>query len=326
MADIAMTSGLTMAEVAKRLDPDGSAAMIAEVATKRMEWLEYFPWVEANGLTTHRVTRRLTRPTGTWTQINQGVVPEASRAYQIEEHMAMLMDYSVIDTRLLKIQKDPTKFRRDEDLAFTIGMLEEVGRGMIYDNMVTNPEKLHGFASRPNYMLTNTGYVEDGGSGNDTTMSIWVIELGEDAVHLIYPANSRNMGIEAEDLGEETVFDNSTTWSRYRAVVTQFFFNVGVVIRDPNCVQRYANIETSGTSNIFDEDKLINCINRLNNPERAIIMANRTARAQILKNAKDKVNVHYTPDNPWGRKFITEFMGLPIVLNENLLNTEADIT
>ena len=96
-------------------------------------------------------------------------------------------------------------------------------------------------------------------------------------------------------------------------------------MRDPNCVQRYANIETAGTANIFNEDLLINCINRLNNPERAIIMANRTARAQMLKNAKDKINVHYTPDNPWGRKFITEFMGIPIVLNENLLDTEADI-
>jgi hypothetical protein len=54
--------------------------------------------------------------------------------------------------------------------------------------------------------------------------------------------------------------DNSKQFVGY-----QEFFRVacGLVVKDDRCVMRLANIETTGSSNILDEDNLIKLINRM---------------------------------------------------------------
>jgi len=57
----------------------------------------------------------------------------------------------------------------------------------------------------------------------------------------------------------------------------------------------------------------------------AAIFMNRTAHAQVVKDANAKTNVLYTVDNIFG-KYTAQFMGVPILLEEQLLITESALT
>ena len=110
---------------------------------------------------------------------------------------------------------------------------------------------------------------------------------------MMYPKGSKNIGIEHNDLGEVTKIDaNSKMWQVYR---DHFKFSGGIVCRNPRNMARLANIQASGTSNIFDEDNLITLLNRM--PMRgkgAKIYCNQTIFTQMEIKLKDKTNVNYT--------------------------------
>jgi hypothetical protein len=110
---------------------------------------------------------------------------------------------------------------------------------------------------------------------------------------------------------------------------TELLFYLGLVVEDERCVQRYANIEVSGTSNTFDEDILIGCLDKLpdqgENPG-TIILASRSIMTQMKIRAKDKNNVQWMPDKVWGDRMIPHFQGVPVYLADKLLETETVVS
>ena len=65
MSTLAPTSA-TLADAAKRLDPDGSIASVAEILNQKNEILDDMMWIEGNMPTGHRGTVRTGLPEGTW--------------------------------------------------------------------------------------------------------------------------------------------------------------------------------------------------------------------------------------------------------------------
>ncbi len=72
------TNVLTLADWAKRLDPDGKVPMIVELLEQTNEVLLDMQWVEGNLPTGHRTTVRTGLPGIAWRLLNQGVQPSKS--------------------------------------------------------------------------------------------------------------------------------------------------------------------------------------------------------------------------------------------------------
>ena len=88
---------LTLLELAKRHDPNGDTAQIAEVLEETNEILKDAILLEANDKTSNKSTRRLTLPSGTWRKLNQGVGTESSQTVEQIDNMGMLETFSIVD-------------------------------------------------------------------------------------------------------------------------------------------------------------------------------------------------------------------------------------
>ena len=78
-------NALTLADWAKRLDPQGKVPSIVELLAQTNEILQDMLWVEGNLPTGHRTTVRTGLPTVAWRLLNNGVQPSKSTTAQIDE-------------------------------------------------------------------------------------------------------------------------------------------------------------------------------------------------------------------------------------------------
>ena len=321
MAVINVQSQLTLIELAKRTN-DKNLLTIAEVLTQDHPILADAIWLESNQPTSHVGTKRTNLPAGTWRRLNKGVATEASATTQVTEPMGMLESYSKVDAKLVSLAPNKAEFRSQEDLAFVEGLSQTIETAIIYADVSTTPEKFDGFAPRYN-TLSLANVADNGGAGGDC-QSLWIIQWGATKVHLIYPPGG-SVGIKVQDLGEQTVYDSEATPLPYQAFMTHFMVDCGLYVHDDRCVQRIANIETTGADNLLDDDLIIASLNLM--PQRGggpgtAMYASRVLLTQFDIMAKDKTNVNYTSDTAFG-EMVTRFRGVPIRLCEAIVDETA---
>jgi hypothetical protein len=306
------------------MDPKGDTAKIAEILSRDNEmWIDAVIQ-EANAVTHHQVTRRFSLPLGTWRQINQGVQPEASRTGTINENIGMLESYSQPDKALVDMAPDPAVFRMQEAAAFIEGMSQNIATQFIYGNSNVDVEKVTGLAPRMASLATTANVIGCSGTGSDLT-SVYFVQWGEDRVFMVYPKGNKTLGIEHRDLGEVTV--TNSDGSMFQAYRDHFKVTMGLVVKDPRSIARLCNIESVGTSNIFNEDEAIRLMNRM--PMRgkgSVLYMNETVLTQAEIKLKDKTNVNFTKDEGMGGVEIMKFRGKPIRKMDAILNTESALT
>lgn len=315
MATVTTAGQLTLVELAKR-SHNKNFLMIAEVLNETNEVVEDIPWVEGNDVTSHLYTKRISLPSGSWREFNAGVASESSETAQVREEMGMLESYSKVDKALADISPNPKEFRTTEDLAFVEGMGQNFVDTLFYGSQITTPQSFTGLTPRYN-ALSLDNVQGAGGSGGDET-SVWHIQWAKDKVFCCYPKGSKTAGVQARDLGEDTLTDaDGNEFQGYR---THFKISGGLVIRDDRCVQRVCNCEQAGATNIWDEDLSIRALNNMLMRGRgAITYANRAILTEIDIIAKDKTNVNYTPGEVFGRPTMF-FRGSPVKLVEALVD------
>lgn len=314
-------SQLTLLELAKRTDPKGEAAKIAEIMSEANEILLDAVWGEANNVTSHKVVRRDHLPTGTWRHINKGVSKEASITTEVNEPIGFLESYSEVDKALVDMAPNPRQFRMDEAGAFIEGMSQSLAAAIMYGDHAVDPEKLHGLSERLN-ALSMTRVIGAGGGGGGTT-SIFVLQWGLNQVFMAYPRGSKNIGIEHKDLGEVTLLDGTNPYQGFR---DHFVSRSGLVIKDTRCLARVANIESAGAVNLFDEDHLITVLNQMKNGGKgAVIYVNRTIKTQMEIALIDRANVNFTTANGLGGVPVLYFRGSPVRLVDQIANDETEV-
>ena len=113
---------LTLADWAKRLDPDGKVPVVAELLSQTNEILEDAVFMEGNLPTGHRVTVRTGLPSVYWRSLNAGVPTSKSTTAQVDEACGMLEAYSAVDKDLADLNGNSASFRLSEDQAFLEAM------------------------------------------------------------------------------------------------------------------------------------------------------------------------------------------------------------
>lgn len=324
MANLDTTSQLTLLELAKRKDPKGNLAAIAEVLTETNEILLDAVWSEANDTFSHQVVRRAALPGGAWRQLNAGVALESSQTIKVVEDIGMLEAYSRADIDLVDASPNPRQFRNDEAQAFLEGMSQTLADTLIYGNSGTDPEQFTGLAPRLNTINSQNVWNASGGGGD--TSSVFIVQWGLNRVHMVYPKGS-SVGLEHMDDGIVTVAESASSTNPYKVYQDHFRLKAGLAVKDTRCIARVANIESTGAANIFDEDLLIKLLNKMPMAGAgATIYVNDTIKSQMEIKLKDKTNVNFTTREGLGGVEVLTFRGRPVRMVDAITNAETAVS
>ncbi len=237
------SNALTLADWAKRLDPDGKVPVVAELLSQTNEVLEDAVFMEGNLPTGHRVTVRTGLPTVYWRQINAGVPSSKSTTAQVDESCGMLEAYCRADKDLVELAADTAAFRLSEDVAFLEAMNQTMAQTLFYGNVASDNKTFTGLGARYSSLSAGNGQniLSAGGSGADNT-SIYLVCWGENTVFCPFPKGS-TAGLIHEDMGQLTVYDGNG--NPYQAYQTHYQWKNGLVVKDWRYVVRIANIDVS---------------------------------------------------------------------------------
>ncbi|CAB5162068.1 major capsid protein, partial [uncultured Caudovirales phage] len=292
MATLA-TTALTLADWAKRIDPEGRVPVVAELLSQSNEILEDALFMEGNLPTGHRVVIRTGLPTVYWRAINQGIPTSKSTTAQVDEAVGMLEAYSEVDKDLADLNGNTSQFRLSEDTAFLEAMNQAQAQTMFYGNPSNDPKQYLGLAAR--YSATSAGngqnILKAGGSGSVNT-SVYLVVWGDNTVFGTFPKGSK-AGLSHEDLGLNTVWDSNG--GRYQAYRTHYQWKNGLVVKDWRYVVRIANIDTTITSNNLAADLIAlmsRALDRIPNfgMGRPVFYMNRTVYSILRLQALNKSN------------------------------------
>jgi len=244
MAALSVTNP-TLADVAKRLDPQGKIDTIVEILNETNEILEDATMIEGNLPTGHRTTIRTGLPAPTWRKLYGGVQPTKSTTAQITDNTGMMEAYAEVDKALADLNGNTAAFRLSEDRSHLEGMNQEYVDTLFFGDEATAPAEFTGLAPRYNSTSASNGesIMSGGGSGSDNT-SIWLICWGPNTVHGIYPKGSV-AGLTMTDKGQVTIEDVDGSGGRMEAYRTHYRWDCGLTVRDWRYAVRIANIDKS---------------------------------------------------------------------------------
>jgi len=333
------TGDLSLLDLVRRQDPDGSPARIIELLSKRNPILRDAVAKEGNTQTGHRFTTRNTEPALGWRRFNAGISPSKSTTTQYDETCGMLQGYSRVDEDLANLNGNAAAYRMSEDMAFLSAMNKEAARALMYSSVDDNPEEIHGLSTRYD-LLTKQGVVNGAtytgavASGNEQS-SIWMVVWGDDASYLIYPKGmtggltSKDMGLQIVDEG--AVAAATPTGKLFNAWVTHWKWNLGLCVQDRRQIVRICNLDSSTIGTDVTKmtgiiDALVAGYYRLNDPNqgRLGIYCNRPVAEYLHRGAASRASSQLTLETFAGKP-VTAFLGHPISVVDALIATEAPI-
>jgi hypothetical protein len=335
------TANLTLADWAKRTDPEGRVPVIAELLSQSNEILEDCVFKEGNLPTGDRVVIRTGLPTVYWRALNQGIPNSKSTTAQVDEACGMLEARSEVDKDLAMLNGNTAQFRLSEDVAFLEAMNQTMASTLFYGNPATDPKQFLGIAPRYSALSGSNSannVISAGGSGSDNS-SVYLVVWGDNTVYCPFPKGS-SAGLMHEDLGEQTVYNSDG--SRLQAYATRYQWKNGLVVKDWRYIVRICNIDisdlkasaTTQASNVSTQ--LVKCMNlalaRIPNfgMGRAAFYMNRTIYSGLAIQAMDRsqntlavqqgLSQFGTPQN-W-----LSFMGVPCRRVDTILNNESVVS
>ena len=332
------TNVLTMADWAKRLDPDGKTAFITEVLSQSNEVLNDMLFKEGNLPTGEQTTIRTGLPDVFYRQINQGVPKSKATTAQITENAAILSARSEVDVDEADLNGNTGEFRLSESMAFMEAMSQQQAETLFYGS-AANPEEFVGFSDRYSDLSATNGQniLDAGGTGSDNA-SIWLVGWGDRTVFGVFPKGSQ-AGLTHRDLGEIDAFDSNN--DRFRAYADEYKWKNGLVVKDWRYAARIANVDipdlegqtgsqaaTAATAIIKQMAAAISRLPSLSNVKTSFYV-NRTVATFLRIAAMDKSQSVLSVDaglDQFGKDIFTlRFQGIPVRIVDKLVNNEARV-
>jgi len=348
-------SNLTLADWAKRTDPDGKVPVIAELLSQSNEILEDCVFKEGNLPTGERVVIRTGLPTVYWRALNQGIPSSRSTTAQVDEACGILEARSEIDKDLAMLNGNTAQFRLSEDNAFLEAMNQTMATTLFYGNTATDPKSFLGLAPRYSSLSSSVNNsvnvinsLTSGTYSSTANTSVYLVVWGDNTVYCPFPKGS-TAGLSHEDLGEQTVYTPSSAGGstasateRMQALVTRYQWKNGLVVKDWRYVVRICNInttdllaQTNGQSSSASANlirAMTRALYRIPNMSmgRAAFYMNRTVHSGLSVMALDKSQYALSVQqglSQFGTPYSwLSFLGVPCRRVDAILNTEAQVS
>lgn len=321
------TNALTLADHAKRMDPDGKIPAIVELLSQTNPILTDMVYVEGNLPTGHRTTIRTGLPAAAWRLLNYGVQPSKSTTAQVTDSCGMLEAYAEVDKALADLNGNTNAFRLSEDQAFLEAMNQQMAETLFYGDTRINPQRFTGLSARYNDLTAKNAQniIDAGGTGSNLT-SIWLVVWGTNTVHGIFP-KGQAAGLSHKDKGEVTLEDAEK--GKYEGYRTHYKWDNGLTVRDWRYVVRIANIDTTklGANDGPNLATLmVQALHRIPNLQmgNAVFYMNRDAAEYLDIQATEKASLAISVKETEG-VWWTSFRGVPVRTCDALLSTESQV-
>lgn len=327
--------------LAARMTHDNQTINVAEVLNETNDVIADAITQRANDITSHVISRRTRLPAVNWVKVGNGWNATTGLLNQVREQMGMLKARFLAPEDVMRIQADPDKYRANQERAYIESMGQEFSNTLFgnwaagaLSPTVEPHEEFAGLSLRYSALSsTRSNYVINNGntSGSDNT-SIWFIQWAPNKVYTIYPRNTQGGGVKKIDKGlVYTLGDNAAATASQRnnqlwAFISEFSWDIGICIEDTRAVKRLCNIDSvSSETYTLDEDKIIQIRNNFRGNETVYMYCNETVFTQLQILAKDKNNVHWPPDSPFGKPQMY-FLDMPIRRSDAITDVEATIS
>lgn len=320
----------TLVDIAKRLDPDGKIARIAEVLNASNEVLDDMLWIEGNLPTGDRTTVRTGLPAVAFRRINEGVPRSKSLVAQVDEGAAMLEGFAEVDRKLAILSGDIAQYRLSESAAFFESMNQTMASTVFYGNALATPKQFTGLAPRYNSLSGVTGKnIIDGGGTSTTNRSIWLVVWGDQTIRGIYPKNSK-AGLFHEDATSnssgagdgfpvgDVLYDASG--NPYMGYRDHYEWNCGLSVRDWRYAVRIANVDRTtlvkdAASGADVIDLMVQALENVQSTSmggtKAAFYVSRSVRSFLRRQMVNHKNVLLNMDEVAGQHVLT-FDGIPV--------------
>lgn len=281
--------------------------------------LDQMCFTPSNDGTNNRSTMITDYPEGQLRRFNQGTKAEKAGGITMVDPTCMLNTWSKIDAKELALHGGSAEWRYKQERAFQRGIAHKVARMIFNGSIKTEPDGINGLRTR--YGKTSDGFedvVMDAGGKSDATKGltdIFIVNWDESLVHAIYPQKGVG-GLQMTDRGESDAYDNKG--NRYRAVITDYDWDVGLAIEDRRQVVRIANIDVSSLTadaegSLDLVDMLIDAVEMF--PESlgsgAAMYMTAPLRAMLRKQVRHCKNVNLEWETVAGRKVVS-WDGIPV--------------
>jgi hypothetical protein len=334
MATLAQNS-LTMFDLAKLRDPDGSTADIVEMLAETNAIIPDMRLIECNNQTLHKTTRRASLPKGAFRRIGEGVDSGKSTTIQVTDATARYETTSIVDEMLLDGAAGDKKeaILLSESRAFLQGMNNDMAKQLFYASKDADAAAFDGLFTRfarggagATDQLYAGQILNNGGTGSALT-SMALCVWGDDSIAGLYPKGSV-AGLQHEDKGKQKVMDGTKSFWAYHK---QFIWNIGLCIRDPRQFARLANIDyatvSSSSANLSAFlKKVIELEERIANYKSgsAAFYCNKRIFTLLRLAIHDKVTGQLTWETVAGSR-VMMWNGIPVRCCDEILNTEAEV-
>jgi hypothetical protein len=332
MATAIATYNLTLADLAKRMDPDGKVAHIIEILTQDNEILQDASFMECNDGTTHQTTIRTGLPSVVWGRYNTGVAPSKGVTQQAKVGTGWIESKSVIDKRLAEKGGRLKEVRLSESVAHLEAMGQAAASAMFYEDERVNSDRITGIAAHYSTVNTNTAasaenVLDAGGTGSDNT-SIFGVTWGDNAITGLVPQGSMAGIVHTDDGIVDVVDSTGIAGSTFKAYRDSFEQHLGVCVRDWTTSGRICNIDVSNLRAESSNADLIKLMIRLHEQMRGsgrkCFYVNRTVRTWLRIQILNRTLNNLTWETVAGKRVMV-FDEVPVRVCDAILNTEARI-
>jgi len=266
---------------------------------------------------------------------NQGVASSARKTEQIVVETKIISGLSKVDKVVANAYPaGALAYRVEQDEGFVSSMGNKFNYTAYYGSQATNSLEFNGLANILNVKSGSAnGFntcVSAGGSGADAQTSIyfWSFKpanvIGYGNLPGVEMPLGNGMLPEGEDLG--TLLVDDADGLQFPAMVTAYTFQPGLAVYDTRSIGRLCNI----TSSAPPTATLINSIITQMYPYKPDLMTMSKATFSLMQNMKSTANSYfYIPNMPANQDLFERanfFSGIPFMIDENILDTEAVVS
>jgi hypothetical protein len=317
-----------MLDYSNRLDADGKISDIIEIARENNPLLDFLPWEACNDGSRHKTTMRTGIPAPTWRALYGGVQPTKSKTAPVYATTGIMHQYAEVDCDLVEQNDNKAAWLLSEHTPFIDGLNEQFISAFFYGGGANSFPGLSSF-----YNLTTA---ENGRnvitSGTTLNTSFWVLGLGPQGLHGIYPKGFP-MGIDVNHKGKVTLEDaDGSNGGRMEIYRSHYRWACGFALRNwQTCARVQVDlsecVKTAATGpNLFDELSKALARTKRGKSIKKVIVANEGTLEMMRLQAKHAVSSSTLSRGELHGRDVDMIDGMPVLLTDGLLYTEDAVT
>lgn len=339
-----MPERLNLVDVQKRLSPDAASTYVAEILAKSSPLMKDAIWMPTNKTDSRTTQVRAGLPTVYKRKLNKGTKISKSTVVQNEEGTTTFMAYAENDILVIDSFGDQRgQAREDEATSFIEALGQAAEKELFYGNADADPLGIYGLANRYNSLSAtdpiSRNVINAGGNTAADNLSIYFVKWSRNKAGLIYPKHAmsdargivdhKDMGIKEAEIGTG---DDREIMEVYR---DRFRMSFGWCIPDWRSVVRICNVKVSTLkeeamqrNTAMTQSSLrfymTQALHRLPAGDGMVrcYMNRSAAQALDMEQMAGISNAGMTLMDVQGEQ-VTAFRGVPIRIDDNLINTEA---